>query len=79
MSRQFIDVNDAIRHLRGKCVAKYPNSFLIGIFAAADELKQLPTIDAAEVVRCKDCTEHNHCELEKRLGWYGYCSEGKRK
>ena len=43
------------------------------------EIDKAPTIDAVEVVRCKDCTEHQHCRLEQRLGWYGYCSEAERR
>ena len=38
-----------------------------------------PTIDAVEVVRCKDCVDHQRCRLEQRLGWYGYCSDGEVK
>lgn len=42
------------------------------------DIDNAPTIDAVPVVRCKDCTEHQKCSLEQRLGWYGYCSEGER-
>lgn len=67
-----IDIQTAIKHLRGKCVAKYPSTFLMGLFAAADELAQLPTIDAVEVVRCKDCKYWNY----KEHG-YGDCKHGR--
>lgn len=40
-----IDVDYAFKHLRGKCVAKYPSTFLCGLLAAADEIAQIPTID----------------------------------
>lgn len=56
-----IDRHEAIRLLRGECVAKYPNTFAVGLFAAADEINKLPTVDAVEVVRCKDC---KHMEIE---------------
>jgi hypothetical protein len=52
---RYIDLDDAIKHLRGACIAKYPLSFSCGIFASADEISKLPTADVAEVVRCKDC------------------------
>ena len=42
------------------------------------QLNKMPTIDAVEVVRCKDCENHDYCT------WYGceeqdYCSYGRRK
>lgn len=48
--KRLIDANEAIRHLRGACVAKYPNTFMMGLFASADEIAKLPTVDAVEVV-----------------------------
>ena len=44
--KRMIDANDAVKLLRGKCVAKYPNSFLLGLLAAATEIEQSPTVDA---------------------------------
>lgn len=55
-----IDRNDAIKLLRGEAVGKYPQSFYFGLFAAADEIRKLPTVDAVEVVRCKDCMHSHH-------------------
>lgn len=67
--KRLIDVQDAIKLLRGKCVAKYPNTFMMGLFAAADEIAQLPTVDAAPVVHGRWKKAHingylkcNHCE-----------------
>ena len=48
--KRLIDVNDAVKLLRGKCVAKYPSTFLVGIFASADEILKMPTVDAKPVV-----------------------------
>ena len=53
--KRLIYLQDAVKLLRGKCVAKYPNSFLMGLLASATEIEQMPTVDAVEVVRCKDC------------------------
>ena len=44
-----------------------------------DDYADAHTVNVGGVVRCKDCTEHQRCPLEQRLGWYGYCSEGERK
>lgn len=38
--------------------------------------------DAAPVVRCKDCVHCGHCGKETNLevmGFYGFCSRGKRR
>lgn len=40
--KKLIDAQDAVRLLRGKCVAKYPNSFLLGLLAAASEIEGMP-------------------------------------
>ena len=40
--KKLIDAQDAVRLLRGKCVAKYPNSFLMGLLAAASEIEGMP-------------------------------------
>ena len=47
---KFIDAQKAIRMLRGQCIAKYPNSFMLGLFAAANEIENMPGVDAVEVV-----------------------------
>ena len=44
---EYIKREDAIKHLRGACIAKYPLSFSYGIFASADEISKLPTADVA--------------------------------
>lgn len=55
MADELISRQAAIKLLRGKCVGKYPSTFMTGLFAAADEIDKLPAVDAVEVVRCKDC------------------------
>ena len=51
---------------------------------AVDVLNDVPSVDAAPVVRCRDC-EHAHrggCMLTLEGGWNGddwYCAEGKRR
>jgi hypothetical protein len=42
---EYIKREDAIKHLRGACIAKYPLSFSYGIFASADEISKLPPAD----------------------------------
>ncbi|MBE6928047.1 MAG: hypothetical protein E7467_06120 [Ruminococcaceae bacterium] len=89
---RLIDLDEAIKLLRGKCVAKYPTTFSFGLFAAADELAKLPTVDAVPVVRCKDCQwyapnndgswcgcaiDTSHPDNEPKLD--DFCSYGERR
>lgn len=45
------------------------------------DLSQQPTVDAVEVVRCKDCWHHNNCGIEQAalapIGFF--CALGERK
>ena len=45
------------------------------------DLSQQPTVDAVEVVRCKDCWHHNSCGIEQAalapIGFF--CALGERK
>ena len=63
---RLIDANDAVRLLRGKCVAKYPSTFLMGLLAAAAEVEKAPTVDAVEVV-------HGRWELIEKAGVDYWC------
>lgn len=42
-------------------------------------LEKAPTVDAVEVVRCKQCESHNLCKFEQYQGLDGFCSYGERK
>lgn len=42
-----------------------------------DEIEDAPTIDAVEVVRCKDCKEYKYCYLLPNDD--DYCSKGERR
>ena len=39
----------------------------------------VPSANAVEVVRCKDCIMHGVCRFERGLGLDGFCSQGRRK
>lgn len=45
----------------------------------ADMVEDIPSTDAVEVVRCKDCLIHGLCRFEQGLGLDGFCSQGERK
>ena len=46
---EYIKREAAIKVLRGKVVAKYPASFYMGLFAASNELDDIPAADVAPV------------------------------
>ena len=45
----YIEREAAIKVLRGKAIAKYPASFYMGLFAASNELDDIPASDVAPV------------------------------
>ena len=69
---RLIDANEAIQHLRGACVAKYPNTFMMGLFASADEIAKLPTVDAVEVDDMREFAK----DVAYQFGYY--CQNGGR-
>ena len=74
-------------------MGKYIDFYLIGELVDShgnvhyEDLKNLPTVDAVEVVRCKDCVYYENF-LCSRFSAYGnsveepeydYCSYGEKK
>jgi hypothetical protein len=59
----------------------WSNGYVTGLLSIKDVVKTMPTIDAVEVVRCKDCKywdDEDRC----KLAWTmpdEYCSRGERK
>lgn len=43
---RLVDVDEAVKFFRGKCVAKYPSTFAFGLAAAADEVAKMETVDS---------------------------------
>ena len=48
-----------------------------------DEISKMPPVDAVQVVRCKDCSNHGKCMFEDVFLTFGkndgYCCVGGRK
>jgi hypothetical protein len=42
-------------------------------------LKNIPTADVAEVVRCEDCESYLEYTFCEHMGLNGFCSYGRRK
>lgn len=47
----YIKREDAVKILRGDCVARFPTTFANGLFAASDALEHIPAAPVREVVR----------------------------
>ena len=85
---RLIDADAVIRHKRKMSGADFGGEFWDEAVLATD-IKSAPTIDAVEVVRCKDCV-YSYEEfgfINCTFGPFGdckvpsqfYCAEGKRK
>jgi hypothetical protein len=89
----YID-KELVEQLKTACIARYPLSYVDGIFAFAREIEDIPTADVVEVVRCKDCKSYTvrtqasvkwngkalHCVRSRRVVKPNdFCSYGERK
>ena len=65
-----------------KCF-RYSNTTLINNYEVLHRLNNAPTIDAVEVVRCKDCRyyegKNTYCANDILATPYDYCSRGERR
>ena len=93
---RLIDANAVLAEL-DKFANPMPNKsgydFLCGIATAITEIEDSPTVDAVEVVRCRDCkhwdSETWFCDNHSTFGHHGlewnmfseddFCSYGERK
>ena len=93
--KRLIDVNKVINSMQ-KCLDESPDKkHSVGYFAfesIIECLKQEPTVDAVEVVRCRDCKHawihpcgHVYCHRDGRNAYEmtfnldSFCSYGERK
>ena len=74
---RLIDADRALEIVRDQGIA-HPNAYYLTNYAML-VLQEAPTVDAVEVVRCKDCVSHNICKFEQFQGLNGFCSYGERK
>ena len=77
---RLIDANAFLKDILtagiGKTIIEYSESD-IGYM-----IRKRPTVDAVEVVRCRECKHLGFCGDATNLevmGFYGYCSRGERK
>lgn len=75
--KRLIDADRALEIVHEQGIA-HPNVYYLTNYAMAI-LQEAPTVDAVEVVRCRDCIAHNLCKFEQFQGLNGFCSYGERK
>lgn len=83
---RLIDADRALEIVRDQGIA-HPNAHYLTNYATLI-LREAPTVDAVEVVRCRECkyhedtsvTEYEHCCLIGKTVWYNdFCSYGEKK
>ena len=68
--------SDVFKH-RGDGGSEYGMGYEDALDRVLEFLEQSPTVDAVEVVRCRECGKE-WCPVRQMLGALGYCSAGKR-
>ena len=74
--KRLIDANALISYM-DECSQE--SRFRVYYGYAKSFIDDAPTVDAVEVVRCRDCIAHNLCKFEQFQGLNGFCSYGERK
>ena len=83
---RLIDADRALEIVRDQRIA-HPNAYHLTNYATLI-LREAPTVDAVEVVRCRECKYHEEEEIEMVYcpnmigGWVEnewFCANGKRK
>ena len=87
--KRLIDANALLRHKRKMSGADFGGEFWDEAVLASD-IENAPTVDAVEVVRCKDCIHRDpedkkcDCSFQARGGMFpmddnDFCSYGERR
>lgn len=68
MAKRLILLDHALRASTPECLYEMPEHDAAILLTVRKKLQGLPTVDAVEVVRCKDCVHYDEIGRE-----YGYC------
>ena len=86
MIMRLIDADRAMEIVRDQGIA-HPNAYHLTNYATLI-LREAPTVDAVEMVRCWECKYHEDtnvtgfkhcCLIDKTVRYNDFCSYGKRK
>ena len=96
MANDYISVQEAIEKINERARKTFTlalgyENYLGALHDVADDLRQIQTVDAEPIVRCKDCKhlftdfvmdgkEYKRCEMQM-AGFHDdwYCADGERK
>ena len=93
-TKRLIDANDALERLekaeQGMMVVSMVGCKAVPMHGVIEFIKTRPTVDAVEVVRCKECKNRDditgECKHPRAVGWdviipedNDFCSYGERK
>ena len=85
---EYIKKEDILKHLEVYCTARYPVTYWFGLQAAINEIQKFKSVDAVEVVRCKNCIHRRdfdgrlYCNIwvgTNDVGAEGFCNYGYEK
>lgn len=78
---RLIDADALLEEYCGDCAYKGTDlcEDAVPACGTAGWVNDAPTVDAVPVIRCKDCQHQKTCQHTRRLGIYGYCSDGERR
>ena len=82
MQKRMIDANalmEKIDRMIDYCEKDSKVNGLTALFQVVDAILDCPTVDAVEVIRCRDCQMESTCKVTQRLGADGFCSYGERR
>ena len=60
---RLVDADAAMKKLGGECIAKYPNTFIIGLLAAVREIDNMPTIEQPTWISCAERLPELHTKV----------------
>jgi hypothetical protein len=79
--KRLIDVDEVLKKLRkvepSLKVVSIVGVKAVSIDAVIQYLERQKTVDAVEVVRCKDCKRFASCEEVDGVSWTGFCEYGQ--
>ena len=77
---RLIDADELLKHAYDSGAWKDAETGFHQRVVDIEDIDDAPTVDAVEVVRCKDCKFANECQLYLGTGELnGYCMQGERR
>ena len=78
-TKRLIDANELMKAIKSFRWFGVPNTLNLMFDYLRIIINDQPTVDAVEVVRCKDCIYRHSSEFCECRPESGYCNDGERK